>query len=286
MDRFSKYLLYGALVYGVGFLVLGYFKTICPDETPTGCFYETIKTIPPFTWQLPAPGHYHLHTIVDGEVSEAHYQILEVAENGRLLYKWTGLDDGIYGHCDPVSKWISIGGECFYIGADYQRIDENSFTMTELSDYHPTVHYLARRYEAEDCDREREYFRNQTVEVTLPYSTPYSDASFTPTYRNLEIYTGRSRETGDFSIQYGDGYRLQVSLAEVLSNELEPPTTRPDTSLRIANLYADRNTPDEVLADVFAEMRKNDLRYYRRIERSHSSGPDFGLYASGVYRLD
>ena len=54
--------------------------------------------------------------------------------------------------------------------------------MTEDSDFHPTVHYLARRYEADECDREREFFRWHTVNIPLPYSTVYDGTTFEPNY--------------------------------------------------------------------------------------------------------
>ena len=284
MDTLSKYALWIALCYAVLYTVEGCTRLNCIEPPPYQSDpYDAGAYMPR---HLPTAGHYHLHRVEDGVVDESHYQILEVAADGSVVYKWTGLDEGVYGAFDRRWNRATIGRECFYIDADYRRLDSYSFTMTENQTNEPPLHYLARRYHADECDREREYFREQMVRITLPYQHHLYNTPFHETPHDLTVYLGRSRHTGADTIQYAsNGYA--ASLRDYLAMETEPPSTAGLLPpLRVVNLFVDRNVPDALLEQVFAEMRTNDLHYYRRITRSHQSGPDFGLYSSGVYRLE
>ena len=263
MDRFSKYALTLALLYGVAFIITEY--RICSYES---CYIY--NDYGENTWhihqQFPfQDGHYHLASISNGS-DDLPFDFVDV-QQGRMHFDGTET----FGITYPIlGQPFHIGPSCFYYEMQISPFDDSHFYVfgTEAD---PPARSIAELCTGDCCNRQTEYFDYFEEAVDLPVHT---DNPVLPPAPQLCIPLFLPGEA-EYSMNAAADRSLDCeALALRVEQQLLKVPDRMQQQLFIG-LYADRTCTLAAIQEMESLIRECGFDRYFRYTRSASTGPDF-----------
>lgn len=139
-------------------------------------------------------GHWHVSQTMGTDEHELEgIRHFNVYANGEVVLNETeGYRYSIGGTVDRLSRQMNLGGECWYVSADYH-VSGNRMEITGGGEYGPAWKAIAFRTEPGDCDVERDYFAGLPLDIRLPqYAYDLLD-ELEYSYEDISFYIGQNK---------------------------------------------------------------------------------------------